>query len=167
MFIVAAPFQAALSQLGLDSFARVRAHFLRGKKPDKTTVVVRPAALAWPNGETVEVFYKQYEYAPPAWTFIGRKSKARREYENYAVFARLGLSCAQPIACGEDRDGLGRLRRAFILTQAISNALTLKDYFEQQLGDRADVTLRRHRATALRQLADATRSIHAADFFSS
>ena len=164
MLIVAAAFQDAFAQLGLDTPALVRAHFLPGPIPAKTTVIVKPATLVQSDGSSMEVFYKQYEYAPPTWRFLGRPSKARCEYDNYGVFMRLKLPCARRVAWGEERDGWSRLRRAFILTQAIPDAVSLKEFFQAPAG--LTSSLRRSlRRTLRNQLADMTRRIHAADFY--
>jgi len=163
MLLVQADFQPAFQRLGLSSCDSVVRHFT--DQPASAKVTVRSAELVLPDGSKEAVFYKQYDYTPPAWKFIGRSSKARCEFENYAVFARLGIACATPIACGEERGNLGRLRRAFIITRAIPEAVTLKDFVQQRCANRADHTDRRARASLLRQLADMTRRIHTASFF--
>src|SRR5437870_11653053 len=134
MLHVSAGFQQVFQQLGLTSCESVVRHFL-GREIPAEAVSVRAAALKLPDGSSVAVYYKQYEYASPAWKFIGRASKARCEFRNYETFVQLGISAAEPIACGEQRDGLGRLRRAFILTRAIPAAMTLIEFIPQCCAD--------------------------------
>jgi len=112
----------------------------------------------------VPVFYKQYEYVPAAWGFVGRASKAQCEFKNYDVFGRLGIPCAERMACGESRDGLGRLRRAFIITRAVPEAMSLIDFVKQHCPHTMG-TSRKLRANLLRQLAILTGRMHAAEFF--
>jgi hypothetical protein len=165
VLIVAPPFQQPFAQLGLTSPDRFAKLFLGETNPTRTTVVVKPGLFSLPGWEAIAVYYKQYEYVPPAWKFVGRRSKARCEFQNYNVFARLGVPAAEPMACGEQRDALGRLRRAFILTRAIPDALTLKDFFQQRCADRAAGNVCELRAGLLRKLADLTRLIHTNNFF--
>jgi hypothetical protein len=120
---------------------------------------VKPQTLTLPDGTKLDVFFKQYEYAPPAWSFQGRRSKARYEFENYSTLDRFGLPVAGHMACGEERDGLGRLRRAFILTRAGPEAQTLVEFVRWHCPDRAT------RDKLLQQLAAAARTMHAGDFF--
>ena len=112
----------------------------------------------------MEGFYKEDGDGPPSWRFLGRPSKARGEYDNYGVFMRLKLPCARRVGWGGERDGWGRLRRAFILTQAIPDAVSLKEVFQASAG--LPPSQRRSlRRTLRNQLADMTRRIHAANFF--
>lgn len=164
MLRVQTEFEPAFQRLGLTSCESVVRHFMRGASAAET-VTIRAAMLAMPDGLTMKVFWKLYNYDPPAWKFIGRPSKAHCEFKNYEVFARLGIPSATPVACGEQRDSLGRLRRAFILTCAIPDALTLKEFVEQHCVRRGDASGRRNRNALLRQLADMTWRIHEAGFF--
>lgn len=165
MFEIATRYQADFARLGLDSPETVAAYFQGDAGPSEAPVVVRPTRLPLLDGKTIEVFYKQYDYRPPSWMFIGRPSKARCEFRNYAVFSRLGIPCAEAIACGERRDPLGRLRRAFILTRAVANATPLIAFWRQHCADRRDPASAAMRAGLCRQLADATRRIHEAGFY--
>lgn len=130
-----------------------------------TPVVVRPTALRLGSAQASPVFYKQYEYHSPSWAFICRSSKARKEFENYQTLGRLGIRTAEPIACGEQRDALGRLQRAFILTRAVPGALTLAEFVRCHCDSRAHEESRKLRDGLLRQLAEMVRSIHDAHFF--
>ncbi len=164
MLEIASPYQAPFTRLGLDSFDAISKFFVHEALPQNTAVIVRRSAIVLAGGAGLEVFYKQYEFASPSWKFIGRASKARCEWDNYAVFTRLGIPCAEAIACGEQRDALGRLRRAFILTRAVSDAPTLIEFWREIAGEKT----RRARSIRLRlarELASMTRRIHDANFF--
>ncbi len=165
MLEIAANYQADFARLGLDSLEAVAALFLGGAAPVETTVLVRPASLPLADGQTIAVFYKQYEYRTPSWAFVGRASKARCEFRNYAVFARLGIPCAEALACGEQRDRLGRLCRAFILTRAVAGATPLISFWQQHCADRRSPQGAALRSSLCRQLAGMTRRIHEAGFF--
>ena len=162
MLQVAEPFQNIFRSCGLDSPQAVARFFLKDN-PTKTAVVVKRAA--WPGPDGFAVFYKQYEYQPPSWKFVGRKSKARCEFENYEVFQRLGILSAERIACGEGRDAIGRLRRAFIITREIPNAKTLVEFFQSECRDRTKPEIRKIRAQSIRQLVEIMRRLHSASFF--
>ncbi len=159
MVEIAAPYEVAWKALGVDSVQAASARFLDAPPPAKTTVIVRPTRMPLPDGSTLGIFYKQYEFARPAWKFLGRPSKARCEFQNYATFTRLGIACAEPIACGEERDALGRLRRAFIVTRAIPSAQTLVEFWSERRATRAE------RITLIEQLARWTRRLHDENFF--
>lgn len=159
MVEIAAPYEAAWKALGVDSVQTASARFLPAPPPAKTTVIVQQTRMPLPDGRLLDVFYKQYEFARPAWKFIGRPSKARCEFQNYATFARLNIRCAEPIACGEDRDALGRLRRAFIVTRAIPSAQTLVEFWSERRAPR------RERIALIEQLARWTQRIHNESFF--
>lgn len=159
MVETAATYESAWKALGVDSVPAAASRFLESPPPAKTTVIVRLTQMPLPGGGTLEVFYKQYEYRRPAWKFLGRPSKARGEFQNYATFARLGIACAEPVACGEERDALGRLRRAFIVTRAIAGAKTLVEFWSERRATRHE------RATLIEQLARWTRRIHGENFF--
>ena len=139
-----ARYQAAFARMGLASFGAIVRRFHPVEPSGKTAVLVTPATLGTPGGETRDVFFKLYHYSSPAWRFVGRASKARCEFRNYAVFERLGVACAERIACGEERDWLGRLRRAFILTKAIANAGTLIEFVQERCPSRAPNRALRH-----------------------
>lgn len=163
MLLVGPEFQHAFQRLGLTSCELVVRHFAAAPT-SRAPVTVKATVLATPDGSSVSVFFKQYDYSTPAWNFIGRRSKARCEFENYDAFARLGIPAATAVACGEERDRLGRLRRAFIITRAIPEALTLIDFVRKRCADRRDIACRNLRDRLTKQLAEMTRRIHAAHF---
>ena len=127
--------------------------------------MVKPDRLEVHGHSHVEVFYKQYEHRSPSLKFIGRPSKARCEFRNYDAFAALGLACAEKIACGEQRDWMGRLRRAFIITRTVADALCFGDFLTQRCQNRSARHARNTRARLFRLLAGMTRKIHDASFF--
>lgn len=156
-------YQADFARLGWDSFAALSKHFLREATPSRTTVRVQRGEAVLSNGQCLDLFYKQYDYVPPSWKFLGRASKARCEVRNYAVFAGLGIPCAQPVAWGEEFDRLGRLRRALIITRAIAGARTLVEFWREltkvEVGPGWAI-----RRKLGQQLAAMTRRLHDAQF---
>jgi hypothetical protein len=145
---IAPAFAAEFNRMGLRSFGDVLRHFVGNDFVRGDKVYLKSAALSFP------VFYKQYEYSAGSWRYFCRGSKARREYESYAAFAELGIASAERIACGEKRDALGRLRRAFIITRTIPQAQPLPHYLAVQ-----------RPRSLLVQLAAMTRRIHDGNFF--
>ena len=133
----------------------VIAHFLPDSRPAQVTV--HQTMLVADDG-AISVFFKLYDHRSSDWGFWMRASKARREFENYATFARLEVSAAEAIACGEERDRLGRLRRAFIVTRAVPDALSLVEFFKAK-------PPWPERRAVLAELAGMVRHLHAASFF--
>jgi tRNA A-37 threonylcarbamoyl transferase component Bud32 len=148
-------YAAVFAGRGWNSFSSVFLHFLpaysrRGK------MLVQRVTLPTPDGE-IPAFFKLYHHARSGWSFWMRASKARREFENYATFERLGVPAAERIACGEERDWTGRLNRAFIITRALP-ASELDAFFR--------ATPRSvHRRQILAELAGMVRRLHSAGFF--
>ncbi len=154
-----------LVALKLDSCATILAFFAPSEPPQIKAVIVVPRTVQLPGGgETRSVFYKLYEYAAPSCRFWGRRSKARCEFENYAAFETLGIPTARRVACGEMRDGIGRLCRAFIITEAIPRAWTLPQFVDEFCPNRATAEGRILRDGICRQMAALTRRIHDGGF---
>ncbi len=164
-FLIDARYQPAFAALGLNSFDSIAACFASQPSLRKGPVLVKQGTIEPPGAPALPVFFKQYEHASDSWKFWGRRSKARCEYENYEAFVRLGVDCAQRVACGEQRASSGRLRRAFIITVAIPAALNLVDFLATHCPKRATAESRDLRASLRRQLAGMTRRIHQAGFF--
>lgn len=162
--MVESSFQSLFAQLGLHDCSQTIRFFTQSVTAPFKKTWIKPTRLG--SGENaVPVFYKQYSFNKPSWKFLGRFSKARREFENYAVFQRLNIASAQRIACGEQRDALGRLKRAFIVTRAISDTTTLLEFIPKHCADRTSAEIKRTRKTIIDQLAGMTRQIHEAHFF--
>jgi len=163
-FVVDSRYKSAFERLRLDSFSRA-VDFFSGKGDANRRALVQPKQVQLPDGSMLVVFYKQYEFASPSWRYLWRASKARCEFQNYNAFEQLGIPCAERIACGEQRDWLGRLRRAFIVTKALSNSGNLVEFEQKQCPTRASAEFRKMRSLLLNQLAELTRRMHAAKFF--
>lgn len=131
----------------------------------RTTVIVRQQSLMLGSSGEVPVFFKTYEYPPKSFEFWGRPSKARREFLNYEAFVRLGVACAERITCGEIRDRIGRLQRAFIVTRAIEGAVSLIEFADKNPQLSCSLENRARRSAVLEQVADMTRRIHDARFY--
>lgn len=164
LLLIEPAWREAFARLGLNSCTAVVRH-ITCDEAVKPGVLVKPTILPGPSGDVTSVFYKQYEFASPSWRFLGRASKARREWESYTAFAECGVRCAERIAVGEERDGMGRLRRAFLITRAVPGAKTLTEFVEQDCADRGQPGSRSVRNQVLVQLAAMTRLIHEHGFF--
>lgn len=154
-----------LKSLNLTSAGAIARYFAPAEPVVRTTVIVTPRTVALPDKTTRDVFYKLYEYAAPTWHFWGRRSKARCEFDNYAAFEELKIPTAQRVACGEMRDVLGRLSRAFIVTEAIPRAWPLPQFVGEFCPNRAASESRQLRDGLCRQMAALTRRMHDANFF--
>jgi len=164
LLLVDPDFGRRFEELNLDSAAAVL-RYLGGDAVAGNNSVVTTAVLRFQDGSVEKVFFKQYVFPKPAWTFIGRRSKARREYENYAAFRQMNIPCAQALACGELRDGLGRLRRAFILTRAVPDAQTLIEFVQSRCPGRATLPSRKLRLDIINQFAPMVARMHGRNFF--
>jgi tRNA A-37 threonylcarbamoyl transferase component Bud32 len=165
MLVIEMAYRQLFAAVGLTTFNSIVSFFAGDLLSPRKRVTVKPHTLLETNQAPVPVFYKQYEYRPPSWRFLARSSKAFCEYENYAVLERLGIQCASRIACGELRDSLGRLRRAFIITRAIPGAMPLIDFLQAHCPSRTDERSRILRDALRSQLARMTAQIHHAGFF--
>ena len=147
----------------LKSCAEASAFFGAGEA-EKKKVIVRPQMAVSPDGQGTQIYYKEYAYPKPGWRFLFRSSKARCEYINYAAFEQMGIRCADRLACGEQRDWLGRLRRAFIITKAVPETLTLVEFVAKHCSDRSEASLRL-RQKLLHEVAALTRRLHDNSFY--
>jgi hypothetical protein len=157
-------FAGILAAAGLRTQKAIVQRFARGIEPGGRNATVRPDRIVLPDGGQIAVHYKHYEYRRPAWRFVGRRSKAHREFLNYQVFARVGLRTPETLAWGEARSLGGRLRYAFIVTRTIPNALTLIEFWEHLARHPSREIAAAQRAALVRQLAEETRRLHAAQF---
>lgn len=166
MIRINAAVQADFAALGLGSVGDFTRLFT-GDAPIRRDeeVWVKPASLAVAGGRRLAVYFKLYGYHPPIWKFVGRPSKARCEYRNYEAMRALGIPTAEPLAWGEERDGWGRLRRAFIVTRAIEGALPLPEFVRRHCPDPKAVSTRAMRRSLIGQVAALTRRMHDAGFF--
>jgi hypothetical protein len=165
MLMIDAAFEPAFAHLGLRSFAAISKFFLGNEHPGKAKVIVRPATLPQPEGEPLAVYYKHYQPLQAEVEFVGRRSKARCEFENYAVFKQLGLPAPERVAVGEERDALGRLLRTFIITRAIPDALTLVEFVRKHCPNRHTAEERSLRDRLCQQVAELTQRMHRDGFF--
>lgn len=157
--IIEPAYRELFAQLRLTSCAGTLAQLAGAASPDRATVTVVPKSLRPSLGPAVEVFFKSYDYPGPTWRFWLRRSKARCEFANAAIFTRLEIPTAERVACGEQRDSLGRLRRAFIITRTISRARPLPQFLAEERPSH------RVRTALVEQLAGMTRRIHEAHFY--
>lgn len=165
MLIVHPRYRDTLGDAGLSSGAAVRQHFagqpLFSEEPG---VRIHVGTLGPEKPGAVRVFYKEYRFAKPSWRFWGRASKARREFRNLDRIIKLGVTCADPIACGERRDVVGRLRSAFIITKAVPDAPPLDQFLPAHCADPANPAHARLRRAMIDQLAAQTARIHRGGF---
>jgi tRNA A-37 threonylcarbamoyl transferase component Bud32 len=143
---------AGLSRV--DDFSR---HFKMSEIVGKKSVTLCAGQIG-----DVSVFYKQYDNDPKAFRYVLRWSRARREFESYRAMQRLGVRCATPVACGEARDMLHRLRRSFCITVAIPDARPLPEFVSAHCGWRDGS--RGYRSAIISQLAQMTRTAHQGGF---
>ncbi|MCW5755545.1 MAG: hypothetical protein KIT24_12630 [Phycisphaeraceae bacterium] len=134
------------------------AHVAERANPDGERGETRIWILSEPPSEThpgFTVYVKCYEYPRPSLKFVLRASKARCEYRNALAFQRLGIRTAEPLAWGEERDRIGRLKRAVIVTRAIPGAQPLDAIHPSR-------ALNLAKRSVIRQLAEMTAALHRA-----
>ena len=148
-------YAAAFAGRGWNSFSSVFQLFFPTDVRRRKMLVQR-VTIPMADGD-VPAFFKLYHHARSGWSFWMRASKARREFDNYATFERLGVPAAERIACGEERDWTGRLNRAFIITRAV--AASELDAFLRT------APRNNHRREILAELAAMVRRLHSAGFF--
>lgn len=165
MLLIAEPYRPTFTALGLNSFDSIASSFGPGQPMPKTGVFVEQRTLQTPGRPPVPIFYKQYFHQPPSLGFLGRFSKARCEYANYETLTGLDIRCAERVACGEQRDWLGRLRSAFIVTRAIPEAMGLIEFMSKRCPVRSGPVSAESRRSVVEQLGTMTRRIHGAGFY--
>jgi len=158
-------FKAWLRGHQLSSWSRLAAlvdtaHASRGSE-----VRVRRLTLGTGAGAPGDVFFKLYLHRTPSWKYLARHSKAACEFRNYRTFQQLGIPSPQPVAIGEKRDAIGRLQSAFIITQAVPDAVTLGDYFDRPELSRQSLAARQRRLALLALLAGQVRTLHEHGFY--
>ncbi len=117
------------------------------------------------NEVVVPVFFKRYFEPEASLRFLGRVSKARRETRSYDTFASIDIRCPQWVACGEDRDAMGRLRSAFIITVAVPGAMMLDQYIRKYCAEKTCHRVQQTRRRLIEQLAAQVRNAHEQGFF--
>ena len=140
---------------------------LYSKRPvftEERVVKIQTGTIGQSGAGGIQTFYKEYRFPRPTLRFWIRASKARREFENSLTILHLGVPCAEPVACGELRDGIGRLRSAFIITEAVSGAPPMDQFVPERCGDPHNPAHARLRRAVLEQLADQVALIHRGGF---
>lgn len=163
--VVDTRYQALLADLGWNSSGRVLREFIPAEAALPNKVLVAPKTVLAPGHEPLAIFFKCYSFPSPNWRFWMRPSKAQREFENYAVFEKLGIQCPHRVAWGETRDGLGRLRYAFIVTRAVRDAVTLLEFARTPGSNSLSAGNRQTRIGLSDELAAMVRRLHAGHFF--
>lgn len=138
------------------TFDSVIGHFSRNAS-QRDKVFVRRMTVDTPDDQPVDLYFKLYRYRRPSWRFWCRRSKARGEYQNYRRLKDLGAPVADRVAAAEQRDMLGRLRSAWIITRAVPQSQTLLQFMADQPPEAA-------RRQIVAELAEITRRLHRAGF---
>ncbi|MHC1768398.1 MAG: lipopolysaccharide kinase InaA family protein [Verrucomicrobiia bacterium] len=163
--LVSPRYEELFRDLRLRAPSGVTALLGRTIPPKQQRTYVKAVRLGPSGVSGVEAHYKEYTFLRPSWRFWLRPSKALREYRNYGVFVRLGIACADRIACGEERDGLGRLRHAFLLTRTLSSVRPLSDYMKDACPARDNPRSSALRELVFGQVAKMLRRLHRAGFY--
>lgn len=152
-------------ELGLTSCSRISAHFAplvaaAPKRPPRGQATVVATTLAG-----TPVYYKQYDFRPASWRYFIRGSKARIEYRNNLAFEQMGIPSPSPMAYAEIRNPIGCLRRAFLITRSIPDAIPLPEYIENFAPTPATTEHRLRRNAIIAQLARTLRTAHDHNFY--
>ena len=149
-------YEPVFAQQGWSTFGRVVEHFFPNYTR-RTKVTVQRVAIPTGHGD-IDAFFKLYQHHASRWRFWMRASKARREFDNYGIFERLGLPAANRMACGEERNAIGLLQRAFIVTRTVPNAIELGHFLENKPPGS-------ERRKVLRELANIVCRLHGMHFY--
>lgn len=108
-----------------------------------------------------QVYYvKIYDFSARGLRVWLGRSKARTEWENLALFRRLGIRTPELVAYGETRRG-GRVRSGALVSAEIPSAADLRTLAQRRDVRLADSAWRR---AVLRQVAEYARRLHLAGF---
>jgi len=151
--------------LGLSSCSQISAHFApliaaAPKRPPRGQASVVATTLA-----DTPVYYKQYDFRPASWRYFIRGSKARIEFRNNIAFEQMEIPSPSPMAYAEIRNPIGCLRRAFIITRSIPDAVPLPEYIKNFAPSPTTAEHRRRRNAIIAQLARALRTAHGHNFY--
>ena len=116
-------------------------------------------------GATAHLFIKTYHY-PGLWRLrtLLIPARVRREYENLLGLAKLGLRVPRPVAYGETRR-FGFLTDSFLATEAIENAIDLRELAVDASKSPFPLPNRRERRELITAFAHALRRCHDAGWF--
>ncbi len=140
--------EARVEAAGLRDFETV---FRRGDLVPVKDVLVERQVHRWPV-ETGEPLFLKRQFRCPG--SEGAVSRAKREKDALLLLRDLEIPAPRPVVMAEERR-LGRVRRAFLATEA----LPLKANLQDALTDGLDG---RRRANLLREIAEILKTMHAA-----
>ena len=126
----------------------------------------RVAEIRLPHaGATAHLFVKTYHYPGPSRlrTFFV-PARVRREYENLVGLAKLGLRVPRAVAYGETRV-FGFLADSFLATEAIENAIDLREIAVDPSKSPFPLPGRKERRELITSFARALRRCHDAEWF--
>jgi hypothetical protein len=116
-------------------------------------------------GSTAHLFIKTYHY-PGLWRLrtLFIPARVRREYENLVGLSKLGLRVPRPVAYGETRV-FGFLTDSFLATEAIENAVDLREIAVDPASSPFPLPGRKERRELITAFAHALRRCHDAEWF--
>jgi len=116
-------------------------------------------------GSTAHLFIKTYHY-PGLWRLrtLFIPARVRREYENLVGLSKLGLRVPRPVAYGETRV-FGFLADSFLATEAIENAIDLREIAVNPATTPFPLPGRKERRELISSFAHALRRCHDAEWF--
>ena len=116
-------------------------------------------------GSTAHLFIKTYHY-PGLWRLrtIFIPARVRREYENLVGLSKLGLRVPRPVAYGETRV-FGFLADSFVATEAIENAIDLRELAVDPSKCPFPLPGRKERRELISAFARSLRRCHDAEWF--
>jgi hypothetical protein len=159
--VVQPEYQPTFKAQGIATAADAEAKWGRGASGRSRVSEVRvPHA-----GATAHLFIKTYHY-PGLWrirTFF-IPARVRREYENLLGLSKLGMRVPRPVAYGESR-WFGFLTRSFLATEAIENAIDLRELAAGTSKAPFPLPGRRERRELISAFAHALRRCHDAEWF--
>lgn len=116
-------------------------------------------------GSTAHLFIKTYRY-PGLWRLrtLFIPARVRREYENLVGLGKLGMRVPRPVAYGETRQ-FGFLTESFLATEAIENAIDLRELAAGTSKAPFPMPGRKERRELIMAFAHALRRCHDAEWF--
>jgi len=117
------------------------------------------------NGVVVPVYVKVYSYKRHLFQRLWRTGTSRTEARNLLFFSTIGITAPRIIAWGERKNAIGKIVEDFIITEAVSDTQTLREFIPAACPDHSTPEFCKRRDSIVDQLGRWTNEMHAHNFY--
>lgn len=116
------------------------------------------------DGVVVPVYVKVYTYKKHRLQRLWRTGTSRTEARNLLFFSAIGIAAPRVVAWGAHKNAIGKIIEEFIITEAISDTQTLREFMETACPDRSRPAYCQRRDSIVDQLGRWSSEMHAHNF---